>query len=61
MQKPKGKVRVTVEIDMESGDYDMTFSNLSDPGRPIDLTAVLDVLGLISPDVRDQAEGIGHA
>lgn len=56
-----GKIRVTVDIDMESGDYDMTFSNLDAPGQPIDLTKVLDVLGLLATDVSGQAEGAGHA
>ncbi len=32
------KVKVTIEIDLDTGEYSMVFNNVSHPGRSIDFT-----------------------
>lgn len=34
------KVRVTIEFDTTSGDYEVQYNNLSSPGEPIDFGVV---------------------
>ncbi len=43
MKVPR-KIRVTIDVDTKTGDYDVEFRNLSDPGGSIDQTVLTEVL-----------------
>lgn len=54
------KVRVTVELDLKTGDYDIQYNNLSQPGKPLDFTALMQFMHKVfvvhATDVIDDAE-----
>lgn len=46
----KNVVKVTIDIDLNSGDYNLTFYNKSNPGLPMDLNQIKPALGKVVSD-----------
>ncbi len=45
------KIRVEMEIDLQTGTYDVRFQNLSHPGNDIDLTRLSKVVARVLDNV----------
>ncbi len=50
------RIRVTFEVDLDTGDYDVTYNNASAPGEPIDLTRTLAVMRKVFFEHQHDAE-----
>jgi hypothetical protein len=53
------KVRLTLDLDLASGDYDMVVNNLSQPGGMIDLGRALAMVRKVLCDAEVKADGGG--
>jgi len=38
------KVRATIDVDLDTGEYEVTYNNLSHPGQGIDLTETITMI-----------------
>lgn len=45
------KIRIEMEVDMETGTYDVRFHNLSNPGEEIDLTRMTKIVSRVLENV----------
>ena len=50
------KIKVEIEVDTESGDYELTFYNLGEPGEGMDLFIVQEATRRVLHDWLDQQE-----
>ena len=50
------KVRLTFDLNVSAGEYELVVNNLTNPGESIDLTAAMDVLRRILLDVEKKAD-----
>lgn len=65
---PKRTVRITIDADLTVGDYDITYTNTSHPGQPMDFTEILRFVSKvfaqnavqIEDDAAQQATGQAH-
>jgi hypothetical protein len=48
------KVKIEIVVDMESGDYDLKFFNISNPGQGIDYFKLLSIVSKVLKDVNSQ-------
>ena len=44
------KILITVEVDLENGEYQITFKNKSNPGLPMSLDAIKNALTKVAKD-----------
>jgi len=44
------KIKIEIEHDLDSGAYEITFNNLSNPGEPMELFEVQEALSAIVKD-----------
>lgn len=44
------KFRTTIDFDTETGDYNIKFNNLSNPGDPMNLSEVQECVALVIKD-----------
>jgi len=44
------KIRVTFEIEPDTGDYEVQYQNVSEPGQSIDLTRVMKIMKRVIGD-----------
>lgn len=47
------KIRVNIEVDLDSGDYDVRLDNLTTPGRPVPLIGIDQVVARVMERVVD--------
>jgi hypothetical protein len=48
------KIRLTIDLDTESGDYEIQYNNISEPGKPLDFSKIMLYLrGLFSKHEKD--------
>lgn len=45
------QVRITFDVDCETGDYDVAFKNVSNPGEMMDLVPILVILKRVMDNV----------
>lgn len=55
------KIRVDVEIDTETRDYEVVFHNLGNPGAMIDFNEVMDALELVFVKLATRIDCAGEA
>lgn len=44
------KIGINVEVDLDSGDYEIKFNNLSSPGEPMELSEIQQALSAVVKD-----------
>lgn len=56
------KAKVTIEVDTDSGDYELRFQNLSKPGEPMDAGKIMEMVRRALNQVagRVEVEGDTH-
>lgn len=52
------KVKLTFEYDTESGEYEMTVNNITNPGQGIPLKNIQEAIQRITKDVEKQVTGL---
>ena len=55
------KIRITVEVDMEDGEYDIWFNNISNPGESMDAFKIQTILRRIFKDWDSKLDCEGSA
>ncbi len=55
------KIRLEMEIDLQSGVYDVRFQNVSHPGEDIDLNKLSKVVGRVLDNVAFKTAEMEHA
>lgn len=54
------KVRVTIDLDYATGDYEVQYNNVSEPGVPLDFTKTMAlvkrIVGVHAPAVEGEAD-----
>jgi len=54
------KIKATIEIDLDTGDYGIQYNNVSEPGKDLDFTLIMKYLRAIfskhEPEVLKDAE-----
>ena len=55
------KVRVQIQVDLESGDYDVRIDNLSQPGQPVPFVGLDQVVARVMENVAERATGAAAA
>jgi hypothetical protein len=51
------KIRVSIEIDVSTGEYELTWNNLSNPGESIDLYTLIEATRRVVNDFGDRQTG----
>ena len=55
------QVRITIDLEWETGEYDIVFKSLSDPGSSIDYTTLRKVLNRVFTDLDNKVDCEGEA
>lgn len=54
-------VRITVDLNTESGEYSILFNNISNPGVSMDAGEIFRLLREVTKNVEDRVDCVGEA
>ena len=58
---PMKRVRITLEVDVETGGYEIWYNNVDFPGEDLDYTLMMEVMGKVFMKITSRLGTAGEA